>query len=53
MEPPFDALNGVVSTISGYVGGLEKNPNYEQVASGQTSRAEVIQVSYDNRKLSD
>jgi len=53
MEPPFDALDGVVSTISGCAGGLEENPNYEQVESGQTSHAEVIQISYDNRKLSD
>ncbi len=52
MEPPFDALDGVISTISGYAGGAEKNPNYEQVASGQTSHAEAIQISYDKRKLS-
>jgi len=52
MEPPFDALDGVISTISGYAGGLEENPKYEQVCSGQTGHAEVIQVSYDSRKLS-
>jgi len=52
MEPPFNALDGTISTISGYAGGVEKNPNYEQVASGQTSHAEVIQISYDKRKLS-
>ncbi len=52
MEPPFDALDSVTSTISGYAGGIEKDPSYEQVASGQTSHAEVIQISFDNRKLS-
>ena len=52
MEPPFDALDGVISTISGYAGGSEKNPNYQQVASGQTGHAEVIQISYDSRKVS-
>ena len=52
MQPPFDALDGVISTISGYAGGMEKYPSYEQVASGQTNHAEVIQVAFDNRELS-
>ena len=52
MQPPFDALDGGISTISGYAGGVEKDPSYEQVASGQTGHAEVIQISYDRRKLS-
>lgn len=52
MQPPFDALDGVVSTISGYAGGDEENPSYQQVSSGQTGHAEVIQVTYDNRKIS-
>ncbi len=52
MQPPFDALEGVVSTISGYAGGDEINPSYQQVSSGQTGHAEVIQVTYDNRIVS-
>jgi len=52
MEPPFDALEGVVATISGYAGGDEQNPTYQQVSSGQTGHAEVIQITYDRRKLS-
>jgi len=36
MEPPFDKLEGVKSTIAGYVGGKEENPNYDEVASGKT-----------------
>ena len=34
MEPPFDKLDGVVSTISGYTGGTEANPTYEEVSAG-------------------
>jgi len=52
MEPPFDALDGVVSSISGYAGGDEKDPTYEQVCAGRTGHAEVIQVTFDRRKLS-
>jgi peptide-methionine (S)-S-oxide reductase len=52
MEPPFDELPGVVSTISGYMGGRTANPTYEQVSSGTTGHAEVMQVRYDARKVS-
>ncbi len=34
MEPPFDKLDGVVSTTSGYIGGHLPNPTYEQVSAG-------------------
>jgi peptide-methionine (S)-S-oxide reductase len=47
MEPPYDQLEGVVSTTSGYAGGPEQDPTYEQVARGQTGHAEVVQVVYD------
>jgi len=47
MEPPFDQLDGVISTTSGYAGGDEKNPTYKQVSSGQTGHTEVIQIEYD------
>ena len=43
MEPPFDALPGVVSTTSGYMGGQKKNPTYEEVSAGITGHAEVLQ----------
>src|SRR5258706_7297676 len=36
MEPPYDALPGVVSTTSGYMGGTRKNPRYEEVSSGRS-----------------
>ena len=47
LEPPFESMNGVSSVISGYMGGPEENPTYEQVASGRTGHLEVVQVTYD------
>jgi len=47
MEPPFDELAGVVSTTSGYAGGGERNPTYEEVSSGGTGHAEAVEVVYD------
>jgi peptide methionine sulfoxide reductase msrA/msrB len=47
MEAPFEKLEGVSDVISGYTGGTEKNPNYEEVASGKTGHIESIQVLYD------
>jgi peptide-methionine (S)-S-oxide reductase len=52
MEPPFDKVEGVVSTTSGYAGGFVENPTYEQVASGGTGHAEVVQVLFDPAKVS-
>ena len=52
MEPPFDKIDGVLSTTSGYSGGPEKNPTYRQVASGQTGHTEVVQIAYDPKKVS-
>jgi peptide-methionine (S)-S-oxide reductase len=47
MEPPYDALEGVISTTSGYMGGTLANPSYEQVTRGGTGHVEVVQVEYD------
>jgi peptide-methionine (S)-S-oxide reductase len=52
MEPPFDKLDGVVSTTSGYTGGQTKNPSYEEVSSGVTGHAESVQVVFDPTKVS-
>src|SRR5262252_2609078 len=52
MEPPFDKLEGVVSTTSGYTGGTKTSPTYEEVSSGRTGHAEAVQVVYDPRKVS-
>lgn len=51
MEPPYDELDGVLSTISGYTGGTKKNPTYEEVSSGRTGHAEVVQITYDPGKI--
>ncbi len=52
MEPPFDKLNGVISTTSGYAGGNEIMPTYEQVSSGRTGHFEAIEIVYDPEKVS-
>ena len=52
MEPPFDALAGVVSTTSGYTGGRTEDPSYEQVSSGGTGHAEAVEILYDPTKVS-
>jgi peptide-methionine (S)-S-oxide reductase len=52
MEPPFDNLNGVVSTTSGYIGGQKTDPTYEEVSSGGTGHTEAVEVLYDPAKVS-
>ncbi|MCA9540074.1 MAG: peptide-methionine (S)-S-oxide reductase MsrA [Myxococcales bacterium] len=52
MEAPFDILEGVVSTTSGYTDGQLENPTYKQVSSGDTGHAEAIQVIFDPKKIS-
>lgn len=51
MEPPFDELPGVLATTSGYVGGRERTPTYEQVAAGETGHAEAVLVEYDPKRI--
>ncbi len=52
MEPPFDKLDGVISTTSGYTGGHQVNPTYKQVSAGSTGHTEAIQIEYDPAKVS-
>ncbi len=47
MEPPYDELDGVISTISGYSGGHVEDPTYQEVVSGNTGHLEVVQITYD------
>ncbi|UYZ62695.1 peptide-methionine (S)-S-oxide reductase MsrA [Hymenobacter weizhouensis] len=51
-EEVFEELRGVRAVVSGYSGGREANPTYEQVGSGQTGHAESIQVYYDPKEIS-
>src|SRR5438067_6842363 len=50
-EAIFSSLEGVISVTSGFSGGQRENPNYEQVCSGATGHAEVVQVVYDPTKI--
>jgi len=52
MEGPFDKLEGVVSTTSGYTGGHTKNPTYKQTSTGKTGHTEAVQIVYDPEQVS-
>ena len=52
MEGPFDAVEGVVSTVSGYTGGHVDDPTYRQVTTGTTGHYESVQVTYDPQRVS-
>jgi len=47
IEAVYNRVIGVQSALSGYAGGARKNPSYEQVCSGATGHAEVVEVTYD------
>ena len=47
MEPPFEDLDGVIEATSGYMGGNVENPTYEEVTTGTTGHAEVVEILYD------
>ena len=52
MEPPFEKLPGVVSVTSGFTGGPEKNPTYEQVSNHATGHAESVEIVFDPKVVS-
>jgi peptide-methionine (S)-S-oxide reductase len=52
MEPPYDALDGVISTTSGYIGGSKNDADYEKVSSGGTGHYEAVEIKYDPSKVS-
>jgi peptide-methionine (S)-S-oxide reductase len=52
MEKPFDTLPGVISTTSGYAGGMIEGPSYREVGMGATQHIEAIHVLYDPAKVS-
>lgn len=51
MEPPFDKLDGVISTTSGYTAGQKKNPTYREVSAGSSGHTEAIQIIYDPTRI--
>jgi len=52
LEAVYDALKGVESVESGYMGGKTANPGYEDVCSGETGHAEVVQLTFDPKSVS-
>jgi peptide-methionine (S)-S-oxide reductase len=51
MEKPFDELDGVLSTTSGYTGGTKVDPTYAEVSAGGTGHVEAVEVVYDPAKV--
>jgi len=47
IEAVFERLEGVRSVTSGYTAGMKENPTYEEVCTGRTGHAEVVQIEYD------
>src|SRR5258706_7169407 len=52
VEAAFRQVEGVLATAVGYSGGRKENPTYEDVCSGRTGHAEVVEVEYDPTKVS-
>ncbi len=52
MEQPFEGIKGVKSVISGYSGGKEKKPTYEEVSGGWTTHRESVQIVFDPKQVS-
>ena len=51
-EAIFTAINGVTAVTSGYMGGAKPKPSYEEVCTGKTGHAEVIELLFDDTKIS-
>ncbi|QWX84565.1 peptide-methionine (S)-S-oxide reductase MsrA [Cellulophaga sp. HaHaR_3_176] len=52
VEAIFESVKGVKEVVSGYSGGTEKNPTYEDVGYGRTTHAEAVKVYYDSSEIS-
>ena len=52
VEAVYERLPGIISVLSGYAGGQSENPTYEQIGTGKTGHAEVVQIAYDPAKIS-
>ena len=51
MEGPFDALDGVISTTSGYTAGSVPDPSYDDVSAGKTGHVEAVRIVYDPKRV--
>jgi peptide-methionine (S)-S-oxide reductase len=51
MDAVYQYVPGVIKITSGFAGGNSQNPSYEQVCTGRTGHAEVIQITYDPAKV--
>jgi peptide-methionine (S)-S-oxide reductase len=52
LEAVFEDMEGVTNVVSGYSGGTVTNPSYQEVCSGETGHAEVVQIEFDPREVS-
>jgi peptide-methionine (S)-S-oxide reductase len=52
LEAVYKRVEGVLDVMSGYAGGTKANPTYEEVSSGSTGHAEVVQVTFDPSMIS-
>ncbi len=52
VEAIFESVKGVQEVVSGYSGGTEENPTYEEVSYGRTTHAEAVEVYYDPKVIS-
>jgi len=52
IEGAFSQVKGVQSAISGYMGGHVENPSYEDICTGNSGHAEVVQLSFDAKEIS-
>lgn len=52
LEAVYERIEGVLDVVSGYAGGRTKDPTYQQVCSGSTGHAEVVQITYDPKLIS-
>lgn len=51
-EAVFKEVNGVEKVVSGYAGGQRANPSYEQICTGATGHAEVVEITFDSAVIS-
>lgn len=52
LEAVYEQIEGVKEAVSGYAGGPEENPSYQEVCSGRTGHAEVVQITFDPKVIS-